>query len=91
MSAVQLPHDVRGEALCRHEQPGACTWWCSYRRAVLCIGPLVVLLIVGGVIQWTAGDVEARDRVVQTVMGVSVFLAVTVPVVLWCNHADERR
>lgn len=87
MSAVQLPRNARGEALCRHDEPGACTWWCTYRLTVMLISPVVLLLIV----QWTVGDAEARDRVVQAVMAVGVLLAVAVPVVLWCNRADERR
>ncbi|MBB5802900.1 putative anti-sigma-YlaC factor YlaD [Saccharothrix ecbatanensis] len=88
MSAVQLPHDIRGEALCRHQQPGGCTWWCSYRRGVLCIGPVFAGFVAVGVAVWTTGGEDARARVSEALMGAAILIVVTVPLVMYLNARD---
>jgi hypothetical protein len=85
VTAAQLPHDKRGEALCRHRQPGRCTWWCSYRRGVLCIGPVVVGMIALALGLWLTGDPAARARVTEAFTSVSLLLGITVPIVIVAN------
>lgn len=86
---IQLPHDVRGEALCRHRQPGRCTWWCSYRRAVLWIGPVVAVLITVGIALWLSGNSEARTRVTEAFAATAIFLGVMIPLVVIGNARDR--
>jgi hypothetical protein len=90
VSAAQLPHDARGEQLCNHRQPGRCTWWCSYRRGVLCIGPVVALMIAGGLVLWMTGDEDARERVTNAFASVCLVLGVSVPIVVLVNAAGDR-
>ncbi|MDU0289554.1 hypothetical protein [Saccharothrix longispora] len=82
MSAPQLPLDAHGNPLCRHRSPGRCTWWCSYRRAVVCIGPVAALFIAGCALTYLWGTPNAQDRVLEAFGGVSLVLAIGVPVVL---------
>lgn len=85
--AVQLPHDYRGVRMCDHATPGRCTWWCSYGRGVVCITPVVLLLVLGGAVRYlTAEDQASRDQVVYAFSGVTLFLAIAIPSVLWLNH-----
>lgn len=77
---------MRGEALCRHTQPGRCTWWCSYRRGVLCIAPVVAVIVAAGIVNYVTGDVGVREQMVHAFAAVALFLAATVPVTIFLNH-----
>ncbi|MFI9813223.1 hypothetical protein [Saccharothrix variisporea] len=92
MGAVQLPHDIRGVRMCEHVAPGRCTWWCSYRRGVLCSAPVVGLLVLAGLVRWlAAAGEEDRDQVIYAFTGVSVFLAIVIPVVVFLNHTRPEK
>ncbi|MEU4803480.1 hypothetical protein [Actinosynnema sp. NPDC023587] len=86
---TQMPHDMRGQPLCQHTRPGNCTWWCSYRRAVICIAPVVGLMIAGGLLMWFIGGDLARDQVAQAFAGVALVLAVGIPAVIFTNHSSS--
>ncbi|MFC6094321.1 hypothetical protein [Saccharothrix lopnurensis] len=90
MSAVQLPRDIRGEALCRHARPGSCTWWCSYRRAVCSIGSVAGLVLAGWASMWMWGDAQARERAAEAVGAVGLVVAVGVVAVLLTDRVSNR-
>src|SRR5262245_43715853 len=54
--AVQTPRSASGNRLCRHQTPGSCTSWCSYKlfAKVIAITVLVLSLICVGV--YLTGD-----------------------------------
>jgi hypothetical protein len=92
MGAVQLPHDIRGARMCDHVAPGRCTWWCSYRRGVLCITPVLALIVLAAVARWTTAETaEQRDEVLYAFSGVAIFLACILPVVLVLNHRHPEK
>jgi hypothetical protein len=74
VSAVQLPQDIRGEALCRHQQPGGCTAFVGF--------------IAVGVAVWMTGGEDARARVSEALMGAAILIFVTVPLVTYLNARD---
>ncbi|CCH27969.1 hypothetical protein ABZ816_06125 [Actinosynnema sp. NPDC047251] len=87
MSAAQLPHDMRGQPLCQHTRPGNCTWWCSYRRAVICITPVAVLILGGIGLLWATGN---HDQAIQVFAGISLVLGFGIPAVIFANASSER-
>ncbi|GAA1303108.1 hypothetical protein [Saccharothrix xinjiangensis] len=90
MKAVQLPRDARGQRLCRHEYAGGCTWWCSYRRGVVCVGPAVGLLAAACVMLWLWGDEAGRQRAVEAAVGMLLVAGAGAAAVLVAERASDR-
>ncbi|MEJ2854724.1 MULTISPECIES: hypothetical protein [unclassified Saccharothrix] len=53
---------------------------------------MVGLLVLAGLVRWlAAAGEEERDQVIYAFTGVSVFLAIVIPVVVFLNHTRPEK
>ena len=86
--AVQLPTSASGNRLCRHQIPGGCTRWCSYKlfAKVVVMAVAVLALICAGVY---LGSTEGERRIHDVLSGVGIFLAIVLPGIALLNSRER--
>lgn len=86
--AVQLPRSASGNRLCRHQAPGSCTHWCSYKLFTKTIATtLAVLAAICSAVYLTGQDGETRAE--HVLFGVGFFLAVVIPGITLVNGRER--
>jgi len=87
--AVQMPRSASGNRLCRHQTPGSCTSWCSYKLFAKVIAVTVILLslICAGV--YLTGN-DGHARAVHVLLGVGAFVAIVIPGIALLNSRERE-
>lgn len=83
--AVQLPKSASGFRLCRHTSAGSCTDFCQYKLFTKIVVAAVLLIGTICVAVWLGAE-DGPERVRDTILGVGVFLVVTIPLIIIENR-----
>lgn len=84
---IQLPKSASGFRLCRHRIAGGCTDFCQYKLFAKIV--LSAVLLVGGSCAaiWLGAE-GGQERVRDVGLGLGVFLAVAIPLIIIENRRD---
>jgi tellurite resistance protein TehA-like permease len=87
--AVQMPTSASGNRLCRHQIPGNCSRWCSYKlfAKVILAAMAVLALICTGIY---LASPEGQHRVHDVLLGVGLFLVIVIPGIVFLNSRERE-